>query len=119
MVNVKCGFHYRSGDDGENVYRSLMKDAFHRFAEDNDGKPPNGMLVYLVGTSDSRLNKQRQQAQEMQNFINEYYEEKEWKVRPLVEFVQINLSAAKLFDGAGRDNAPPGSMMDISADETM
>ena len=23
--------------------------------------------------------------------------------------VQINLSAAKLFDGAGRDNAPPGS----------
>ena len=33
--------------------------------------------------------------------------------------MQINLSAAKLFDGAGRDNAPPGSMMDISADETM
>ena len=54
MVNVKCGFHYRSGDDGENVYRSLMTDAFNRFAEDNDGKPPNGMLVYLVGTSDSR-----------------------------------------------------------------
>ena len=117
MVNVKCGFHYRSGDDGENVYRSLMKDAFNRFAKDNDGKPPNGMLVYLVGTSDSRLN-QRQGAQEMQNFINEYYEEKEWKVRPLVEFVQINLSAAKLFDGAGRDNTA-GSMMDISTDETM
>ena len=76
MVNVKCGFHYRSDDDGENVYRSLMIDAF-RFAEPNDGKPPNGMLIYLVGMSDSRLNKQRQQAQEMQNFFNEYYESQE------------------------------------------
>ena len=119
MVNVKCGFHYRSDDDGENVYRSLMIDAFSRFTKANGGKPPNGMLIYLVGMSDSRLNKQRQQAQEMQNFFNEYYESQGWQIKPLVEFVQINLSAAKLFDAAGRDNAAPGSMIDISADETM
>ena len=119
MVNVKCGFHYRSDDDGENVYRSLMIDAFSRFTKANGGKPPNGMLIYLVGMSDSRLNKQRQQAQEMQNFFNEYYESQGWQIKPLVEFVQINLSAAKLFDAAGHDNAAPGSMIDISADETM
>ena len=54
MVNVKCGFHYRSGDDGENVYRSLMR-RIQPFYEANGGKPPNGMLIYLVGMSDSRL----------------------------------------------------------------
>ena len=119
MVNVQCAFHHRSDDDGENVYRSLLIDAFNRFAEANGGKPPNGMLLYLVGTSDSRIDKRRQHAQEMQSFVNEYYESKEWQVKPQMEFVQINLSAAKLFDAAGRDNAPPGSMMDISTDETM
>ena len=94
LCNVKCAFH-TDMDRGEMVYQPLLLDAFERYVATNNNNPPNGILFYRVGVSDSQIKRRRIEANEIVRYINDVYESKGWEKKPLVEIVHVNLSATK------------------------
>ena len=120
LCDVKCAFHQSAEDNmGDSAYKRLLENAFERYFNANNNHAPNGILFYRVGVSDSQLNSRKTESSEIVSFVDNLYTRKEYGKAPMMEMVQINLSATKLFDSRGSDNAPPGSILDVSPEETI